>query len=276
MNRFFSNSKYVSFPQSPCLKPEMKWRADTEIEISSRYQGWSRSSFPQLSDQKYTDSNNLIMTWCCRQLFEGEQVRLSRKYGRYCINNRRSSIIVDHNLQFFSSYQFTNSLELRVDAMLIKPIQRLTRYHMFLSSIAKTCRELGLAEAALEFSLALESVLAAASHTNTMMWIGKMVNCPIDLPSQGQLIKQGKVRGFCHSNLLSSQTFLCCRFQGGTSLCPRAGAESSPGGSPARSGLRAICSSSRRPWCCVKPVITCQNQTILIWSTRITSGEAPP
>ena len=118
---------------------------------------------------------------------------MSRKYGRYCINNRRSSIIVDHNLQFFSSYQFTNSLELRVDAMLIKPIQRLTRYHMFLSSIAKTCRELGLAEAALEFSLALESVLAAASHTNTMMWIGKMVNCPIDLPSQGQLIKHSQV-----------------------------------------------------------------------------------
>ena len=133
---------------------------------------------------------------------------MSRKYGRYCINNRRSSIIVDHNLQFFSSYQFTNSLELRVDAMLIKPIQRLTRYHMFLSSIAKTCRELGLAEAALEFSLALESVLAAASHTNTMMWIGKMVNCPIDLPSQGQLIKQGKVRGFCHNNLLSNFSLL--------------------------------------------------------------------
>ena len=127
---------------------------------------------------------------------------MSRKYGRYCINNRRSSIIVDHNLQFFSSYQFTNSLELRVDAMLIKPIQRLTRYHMFLSSIAKTSRELGLAEAALEFSLALESVLAAASHTNTMMWIGKMVNCPIDLPSQGQLIKQGKVRSFV--------TIICC------------------------------------------------------------------
>ena len=117
---------------------------------------------------------------------------------------------MDHNLQFFSSYQFTNNLELRVDAMLIKPIQRLTRYHMFLNSIAKTCRELGLVEAGLEFSRALESVLAAASHTNTMMWIGKMVNCPIDLPSQGQLIKQGKVRGGCHINLFEckSDTFL--------------------------------------------------------------------
>jgi len=128
-----------------------------------------------------------------RQLFEGEQARLSRKYGRYCINNSRSSIIVDQNIQFFSSYQFTNNLELRVDAMLIKPIQRLTRYHMFLSSISKTCQELGLAEAGAEFSLALDSVLAAASHTNIMMWIGRMVNCPIDLPSQGQLIKHGNV-----------------------------------------------------------------------------------
>lgn len=167
-----------------------------------------------------------------RQLFEGEQVRLSRKYGRYCINNRRSSIIVDHNLQFFSSYQFTNNLELRVDAMLIKPIQRLTRYHMFLNSIAKTCRELGLVEAGLEFSRALESVLAAASHTNTMMWIGKMVNCPIDLPSQGQLIKQGKVSrrnipvptgvGGKFSRRFSSQKWAVCHlflFQKTLMLC---------------------------------------------------------
>merc|ERR1711953_226110 len=128
-----------------------------------------------------------------RQLFEGEQARLSRKYGRYCINNSRSSIIVDQNIQFFSSYQFSNNLQLRVDAMLIKPIQRLTRYQLFLSSISKTCEELGHTETGAEFSSALECVLSAASHTNIMMWIGRMVNCPIDLPSQGQLIKHGKV-----------------------------------------------------------------------------------
>ena len=72
---------------------------------------------------------------------------------------------------------------------------------MFLSSISKTCQELGLAEAGAEFSLALDSVLAAASHTNIMMWIGRMVNCPIDLPSQGQLIKHGNV---CAVELLNS------------------------------------------------------------------------
>jgi len=128
-----------------------------------------------------------------RQLFEGEQCRLSRKYGRYCINNSRSSIIVDQNIKFFSAYQFSNNLELRIDAMLIKPIQRLTRYQLFLSSISKTCQDLGYSEAGAEFSQALASVLSTASHTNTMMWIGKMVNCPIDLPSQGQLINNGKV-----------------------------------------------------------------------------------
>ena len=69
-----------------------------------------------------------------RTLFESEQSRLSRKYGRYCINSTRSSNIIDQNIKFFSLYQFNNGHKLRVDAMLIKPIQRLTRCEMFVSS----------------------------------------------------------------------------------------------------------------------------------------------
>jgi hypothetical protein len=34
-----------------------------------------------------------------------------------------------------------------------------------------------------------EGVLEAAGHTNTMMWIGRMEDCPIDLSSQVRLIK---------------------------------------------------------------------------------------
>ena len=62
---------------------------------------------------------------------------------------------------------------------------------MFLSSLSKTCQDLGLIEDSTEFSLALSSILSAARHTNTMMWIGKMENCPLDLSGQGQLLKQG-------------------------------------------------------------------------------------
>merc|ERR1712212_1349139 len=114
-----------------------------------------------------------------------------RKYGRYCINQKRAALIIDENIKFFSLYQLRNRMRLRVDAQLIKPIQRLTRYHMFLSSLSKTCAELGLDEASHDFSLALEAVLESAGHTNTMMWIGTMEDCPLDLSGQGQLLRHG-------------------------------------------------------------------------------------
>ena len=62
-----------------------------------------------------------------RKLFETEQQKMMRKYGRYCVNNRRSSIIIENNIKLFSLYQFQQGFSLRVDAQLIKPIQRLTR-----------------------------------------------------------------------------------------------------------------------------------------------------
>ena len=60
---------------------------------------------------------------------------------------------------------------------------------MFLSSLCKTCSSLGLVEEARDYSAALEAVLESAAHTNTMMWIGSMVDCPLDLAGQGQLLK---------------------------------------------------------------------------------------
>ena len=64
---------------------------------------------------------------------------------------------------------------------------------MFLSSISKTCADLGFYEESEEFSAALSSILTTTSHTNTMMWIGKMQNSPLDLSGQGQLLKHGTV-----------------------------------------------------------------------------------
>jgi len=129
-----------------------------------------------------------------RNLFESEQQKLTRKYGRYCINHNRSSLIIDDNIKFFSLYQFRKNFSLRVDAQLIKPIQRITRYHMFLSSLSKTCLDLGLSKSSADFSEALELIQTATKHTNTMMWIGKMEKCHIDLSSQGQLLRYGAVK----------------------------------------------------------------------------------
>ena len=60
-------------------------------------------------------------------LFQEEAGKLSTKYGRYCINNTRASLIVEEYIQFFSLFQYNKGIPLRIDAMLIKPIQRLTR-----------------------------------------------------------------------------------------------------------------------------------------------------
>ena len=80
-----------------------------------------------LMRQEFVMIEDNLMSLFERTLFESEQQRMSCKYGRYCINSTRSSIIIDQNIKFFSFYQFNNGHKLRVDAMLIKPIQRLTR-----------------------------------------------------------------------------------------------------------------------------------------------------
>lgn len=64
---------------------------------------------------------------------------------------------------------------------------------MFLQSLSECCAELDRSSASLAYSLALERVLGAAEHTNTMMWVGAMEDCPHDLTSLGQLLKHGKV-----------------------------------------------------------------------------------
>ena len=63
-----------------------------------------------------------------REWFESEQSKLTRKYGRYCINYTNAISIVKEHINYFSIFQLKNKLLLRIDGMLIKPIQRLTRY----------------------------------------------------------------------------------------------------------------------------------------------------
>ena len=66
-----------------------------------------------------------------REWFESEQSKLTKKFGRYCtynINYTNAISIVKEHINYFSIFQLKNKLLLRIDGMLIKPIQRLTRY----------------------------------------------------------------------------------------------------------------------------------------------------
>ena len=90
---------------------------------------------------------------------------------------------------------------------------------MFLSALTQTCHELKLTECADNYSAALTSILLTAKHINTMMWIGGMKDCPLDLAGQGQLLKQGTVRersargsGKKEKRRSSEKDFFCCLF----------------------------------------------------------------
>ena len=108
---------------------------------------------------------------------------------------------------------------------------------MFLSGLCKTIGKLGLQEESKDFSTALEAIVAAANQTNTMMWIGDMKDCPLDLSGQGQLLKHGKVfkRSFGGSikkgKKWSSQKFSSCHlflFQKTLLLCQTSANISNP------------------------------------------------
>ena len=119
---------------------------------------------------------------------------MMRKYGRYCINSGLALKTVQDHHKFFSSYQQQRGLALSIDAMLIKPIQRMTRYLLFLTSLTSTCSKLGYQSAVLDLSSALEVMRATVSHTNTLTWVGGMHCCPLDLSALGLLLKSGTVR----------------------------------------------------------------------------------
>jgi hypothetical protein len=59
------------------------------------------------------------------------------KYGRYYISSSRSASIIEEYLPFFSQYQHTNGQTHRLDALLIKPKQRITRYNQFFVQVFK-------------------------------------------------------------------------------------------------------------------------------------------
>ena len=56
-----------------------------------------------------------------------EYSKLTRKYGRYCINYNYANKIIKKYMNYFSFYQFENNHNLRIDGQLIKPVQRITR-----------------------------------------------------------------------------------------------------------------------------------------------------
>merc|ERR1712226_1701259 len=69
----------------------------------------------------------------------------------------------------------------------------MTRYLLFLTSLASTCSELGYQSACEDLTTAREVMRSTVEHTNPRSWVGTMHCCPLDLSSLGLLLKSGLV-----------------------------------------------------------------------------------
>ena len=67
-----------------------------------------------------------------------------------------------------------HGFKLRLTDLLIKPIQRLTKYHMLLEAILKYSEKAGLGEEAAAISRAFHVMTVVPNQANDMMDIGRL------------------------------------------------------------------------------------------------------
>ena len=63
-------------------------------------------------------------------------------YVKYCRNKPESnSLIVQHGSAFFEELQKKHQVEHQLQAFLIKPVQRITKYQLLLKDLQSCCEE---------------------------------------------------------------------------------------------------------------------------------------
>lgn len=81
--------------------------------------------------------------------------------------------------------------KLRLTDLLIKPIQRLTKYHMLLEAIVKYSQRAGLSEEVEALSKAFNVMTVVPNQANDMMDIGRLQGFEGKITAQGKLLHRG-------------------------------------------------------------------------------------
>ena len=81
--------------------------------------------------------------------------------------------------------------KLRLTDLLIKPIQRLTKYHMLLEAIVKYSQRAGLTAEAEALSKAFHVMTVVPNQANDMMDIGRLQGFEGKITAQGKLLHRG-------------------------------------------------------------------------------------
>ncbi|XP_061616250.1 triple functional domain protein-like isoform X1 [Phyllopteryx taeniolatus] len=110
-------------------------------------------------------------------------------YVDYCTNNPNSTqLILDHAVNYFDKIQRTHQLAHTVISYLIKPVQRITKYHLLLKYLLECCDE-GKGK----LKDAMEVMISIPKKANDAMHLSVLEGFDENIESQGELIFQGTV-----------------------------------------------------------------------------------
>jgi len=118
--------------------------------------------------------------------------RKFQMYVVYCQNKPKSEYIVSEHIDtYFEEIRLKHGFKLRLTDLLIKPIQRLTKYHMLLEAILKHSQRAGLVEEAVAIEQAFHVMTVVPNQANDMMDIGRLQGFEGKIVSQGKLLLRG-------------------------------------------------------------------------------------
>jgi triple functional domain protein len=125
------------------------------------------------------------------KLFKRYEVKF-RMYVVYCQNKPKSEYIVSEHIDtYFEEIRLKHGFKLRLTDLLIKPIQRLTKYHMLLEAILKHSQRAGLTDEAVAIGHALHVMTVVPNQANDMMDIGRLQG--FDEKTMGKIVAQGNL-----------------------------------------------------------------------------------
>jgi len=123
-------------------------------------------------------------------LFKRYERRLSM-YIVYCQNKPKSEYIVSEHDSYFEELRVRLGHKLQLPDLLIKPVQRITKYQLLLNEIYKYTLKAGLEKEAEDLKKAVHVMHVVPKAANDMMNVGRLQGFDGKITAQGKLLLQG-------------------------------------------------------------------------------------
>uniref|UniRef100_A0A1B0B9B4 Uncharacterized protein n=1 Tax=Glossina palpalis gambiensis TaxID=67801 RepID=A0A1B0B9B4_9MUSC len=114
-------------------------------------------------------------------------------YITYCNNKPKSEHIVTEHVQYFDQVRQKLGHRLDLSDLLIKPVQRLTKYVLLLNTITKQIEQAGMVEEVPSMKEACNVMNAICKNVNDTMVLQRLKNFDGKITAQGKLLLHGSL-----------------------------------------------------------------------------------